>query len=53
MVAVRSLLVAGVEPFVTYASQMPVPFYVMFCIGIWLNVFKMRSVYPKRRTKRR
>jgi len=41
----RVMLVAGVHPFVQYSAQLALPFYVLFGIGLWLTITKLRSVY--------
>ena len=45
VVVCRVLLVAGVHPFVVYSSQIVLPFYLLFIIGLWLTITKLRSVY--------
>jgi len=41
----RILLVADVEPFVTYSAQMALPFYVLYGAGLILTIHKLHSVY--------
>jgi hypothetical protein len=47
LLVVRALLVAELEPFVRYSAQVTAPFYILFAIGAWLTVWKLRSVYRK------
>ena len=41
----RSLLVAGVEPFVTHSAPLILPFWILLVAGVWMTVRKLRSVY--------
>ena len=41
----RILLVANIHPFVQYSSQLALPFYLLFGVGLLLTITKLRSVY--------
>jgi hypothetical protein len=47
----RILLVSNVEPFVKYSAPFALPFYILIVIGIWLTVFKLRTVYIRKKEK--